>query len=324
MDDTGRRRFSGRVGERWVIRYRLADGSATDATGWLEAGTVDRLRMTTRHGEVVEIALDRVVAARRAPVAYGGPDPARTGADELEQIAAQAWIADSAPLGEWKLRAGGGFTRRANSCLAVGDPGRPLAEALTRVAGYAAEHQIPARVQVVEGSTEDEAIRAQGWQPEPVAVAVLAVRLDRWLGPDPPDPIVNVSATLTSDWEEAYPRARPVAAGESALAYRLLTSARPRVFASLADGGRLVAIGRGQVTSGWLGISAVWVEPAHRRTGQAARVMRGLGNWAARLGARWAYAQVATSNDAALGAYQRIGFVPHHRYLYRTPPHLRT
>ena len=27
------------------------------------------------------------------------------------------------PLGEWTLRAGGGFTGRANSCHAVGDPG---------------------------------------------------------------------------------------------------------------------------------------------------------------------------------------------------------
>ena len=51
---------------------------------------------------------------------------------ELEAVAAQGWRApEEAPLGGWLLRAAEGFTGRANSALAVGDPGLPLADALT-------------------------------------------------------------------------------------------------------------------------------------------------------------------------------------------------
>src|SRR3712207_8558779 len=39
------------------------------------------------------------------------------------------------PLGGWLLRAGGGFTGRANTALVAGDPGRPLPEAVEAGAG---------------------------------------------------------------------------------------------------------------------------------------------------------------------------------------------
>ena len=57
--------------------------------------------------------------------------PARSGrygvGHELEQVAAFGWRAqETVRLGEWLLRASGGFTQRANSVLAVGDPGVAL------------------------------------------------------------------------------------------------------------------------------------------------------------------------------------------------------
>ena len=46
---------------------------------------------------------------------------------DLEQRAALGWRAPQEDrLGDWVLRAAGGFTGRANSALAAGDPGRPL------------------------------------------------------------------------------------------------------------------------------------------------------------------------------------------------------
>jgi hypothetical protein len=54
----------------------------------------------------------------------------------LERRALPGWLALHEPLGEWTLRAAGGFTGRANSCLAVGDPGarssRPRASSVRR------------------------------------------------------------------------------------------------------------------------------------------------------------------------------------------------
>ena len=61
-------------------------------------------------------------------------------------------------------------------------------------------------------------------------------------------------------------------------------------------------------------------DPDHRRRGLATAMMAALGHWAARQGARFAYVQVATVNELAIGAYTTLGFAHHHRYHYLAPP----
>src|SRR5438270_176346 len=46
-------------------------------------------------------------------------------------------------LGEWLLRAAGGFTGRANSALAAGDPGMPLPQAVDQVCRWYAARGLP-------------------------------------------------------------------------------------------------------------------------------------------------------------------------------------
>ena len=75
-----------------------------------------------------------------------------------------------------------GFTGRANSCLAVGDPGMAVADAAARIEAYAVAHGIAPLAQVVTGSDEDAALRALGWRETYVATDVLAVRLADLLG----------------------------------------------------------------------------------------------------------------------------------------------
>jgi hypothetical protein len=68
---------------------------------------------------------------------------------ELEAVAARGWRApEEAPLGGWLLRAAEGFTGRANSALAVGDPGMPLADALTGVCDWYAARGLPPMIAV--------------------------------------------------------------------------------------------------------------------------------------------------------------------------------
>ena len=113
------------------------------------------------------------------------------------------------PLGEWTLRAGGGFTGRANSCLAVGDPGCRSPRPRERIVAYAAEHGIAPMAQVVTGSEPESALRALGWVDTYVPTDVLAVRLGRTAGDAPPDPRVGVHRDLEADWWQAYSRSRP-------------------------------------------------------------------------------------------------------------------
>ncbi len=54
-------------------------------------------------------------------------------AEQACRLSNASWPAVHAePLGDWLLRASGGFSARANSVMAIGDPGVPLPEALAR------------------------------------------------------------------------------------------------------------------------------------------------------------------------------------------------
>lgn len=313
-------------GERWVVRVRQADSSATDVVGWLVEVGADAV---TIEGSVDAAApdvpptrstvrLDEVLVARRAPQARGGPDPSRTPADILERLAVEAWAVELAPLGDWVLRSAGGFTGRANSCLAVGDPGTEVDEAARRIEAYAATHGIAPMAQVVSGSTEDAALQAVGWRETYVATDVLTVRLADLLGEHAADPRVGVREELTPGWRAAFDAYRPNDAGP-ALVTRLLDGRRPRAFASAEQDGEVLAIGRGHLAGGWLGVAGVWTRPDRRREGLGTAVVRALGRWAARRDARWCYLQVETANVAAHAAYARLGFTLHHRYHYLAP-----
>lgn len=318
--------LAGTPGERWVVRVRQEDGSASDVVGWL-VGTADDVAVLEglRDPETPStppttwpVPLADVVVARRAPAALGGPAVRRTPPDVLERLGVGAWAVELEPLGDWTLRSAAGFTGRANSCLAVGDPGLPVVEAAAAVEAYAARHGIPPMAQVVTGSAEDAALREVGWAETYVATDVLATRLADLLGEGRPHPRVVVTEELTPAWRAAFDAYRPHRA-DPAVVTRLLDGRRPRAFAVVEVDGEVVALARGHLSDGWLGVAAVWTRPEHRRHGLGTAVVLALGDWAARRGARWCYLQVETENAVAHAAYARLGFTQHHRYHYLAP-----
>lgn len=71
------------------------------------------------------------------------------GIEDLEAVAALGWRApEEERLGGWLLRAAGGFTGRANSALAIGDPGMPLVAATAGVRRWCADRSLPAVIAV--------------------------------------------------------------------------------------------------------------------------------------------------------------------------------
>ena len=186
-------------GERWVVRHRLPDGSATDVIGWLEAVDAASVRLSVVGGAIRVIERMTIVVARRVPPAAGGPHPRRISAEDLERHILPGWLALHEPFGEWTLRSAGGFTGRANSCHAVGDPGVPIVEAAERIIAYAAQHGITPMAQVITGSEPDLALRSVGWIDTYVPTDVLAVRLGELLENRPSDDRVEVHGTLQPD-----------------------------------------------------------------------------------------------------------------------------
>jgi ribosomal protein S18 acetylase RimI-like enzyme len=103
----------------------------------------------------------------------------------------------------------------------------------------------------------------------------------------------------------------------------ILVRADEPVFASVRCDpapGPLAAVARGVVSEGWLVVTAVTVDEAHRRRGLATAVMAALARWARERGGHSCVLQVASSNAGALRLYERLGFTEHHRYHYRLGP----
>jgi N-acetylglutamate synthase len=309
--------------ERWAVRYWLPGGPATDVIGWIEAIDEATVRLATLDSATQVVQRSMIIAARRAPAAAGGLDPRRIRAHDLQQHTVRGWLAWHEPLGEWTLRAGGGFTGRANSCHAVGNPGISTPEAVDRIIAFAAAHDIPPLAQVIEDSPEERALRDLGWISTHQPTLVLVSRLADFLSDRPAEPAVQITERLQPDWELAYQRSRPNSA-DPGIVRMILNGSPPRAFAAVAGWGaddypELVAIARGHRSGDWLGLTSIWTHPDHRQRGLATGMMVRLGYWAARQGARYAYVQVATVNEPAAAAYTKLGFSSHHRYLYLAP-----
>lgn len=93
-----------------------------------------------------------------------------------------------------------------------------------------------------------------------------------------------------------------------------------RGLAGAGASGDVLAVARGALGRGWLGITAVTVSTEHRRRGYGIRLMSALAAWAVERGATAIYLQVAADNHPALSFYRRLGFHHHHDYRYRVGP----
>jgi ribosomal protein S18 acetylase RimI-like enzyme len=243
--------------------------------------------------------------------------------DELEAVAAKGWrAADEAPLGQWLLRAARGFTGRANSALAAGDPGTPLADAVTGVRRWYAARNLPAMVAVPYPlgrpgeSPVDRFLNRQRWSLRPGPAVVMTARAADVAGTGPAER-VDLHPEPGQAWLDLYHyRGQKL----PPIARQLLTSAPFQAFASIRRGREVVAIGRVAVADGWGGLTAVEVHPGHRRTGLATAITAALAGAAADRGAARLYLQVEEHNAAARALYARSGFTDHHGYHYRIAP----
>lgn len=286
------------VGTRVSLRYRLpadAERPMTDVVGHIldpgnHPGAVVRVR--TRHGDIVDVARDDVLAVRVVPEM-----PVRTGEiRNLEHAAALGWPGvEHRWLDGWLLRSGRGVTRRANSAVPLRFSS--FAE-VADVLDWYRNRGLPALV-----SAPDRLIRLPDGIQADAENLVMATDVV---------PSVSVSVAPRPDdaWRRLYQREVPI-----------------DVLTAVVDGhvgfGELAgaAVGRVAVTEApdgtrWAGVSAVHVVESARRRGLARELCAGLLTWAHEHGATRAYVQVVAENTAARALYESMGFVVHHRSRY--------
>ncbi len=285
------------VGTRVSLRYGRPAGSVpplTDVVGHLlETGPT--LRVRTKRGEVVTVALGDVVAIKALAAV-----PVRTrDIRNIEHAAALAWPGTERQwLNGWLLRTTGGHSYRGNSAVPLGVEAG-LGTLPSIVDWYTSRGLTPWL------SAPDRLLRLRSGV-EPHLETVVMVR-DVEHGE--PDPKVTLAPRPDERWRQTYERDLPV---------DVLTAVEGDVvFGSIAG----AAVGRAAVTeaadgSRRVGLSAVRVTDDQRRRGHARTLCTALLAWGFRRGARRAYLQVLVDNAAAITFYESMGFSAHHRSRY--------
>lgn len=245
-------------------------------------------------GDAVTIPLADIVSGKPVP-----PRPSvrhRVSAREAESHTGALWAAvERVELGEWELRFDpapvGRVLKRANSCLAMGDPGTAVLDALDRIETFYAERGRDPLAQVEVGSPEEDAFIAAGWQPLDHGDSEL------WL------------ASLSRVRRSLPPPVRPVD----------LAVSGQRAVASIGAGCDPLAEAHAAIDGDWIGLHGVSVDPAHRRRGLGTTVVAELLEWGAEQGAMTAWLHVETDNTDGRSLWSALGFAPHHGCRYYAP-----
>jgi ribosomal protein S18 acetylase RimI-like enzyme len=308
------------VGRRVTVRHRLDDGVLTDVvgrlTGW-SGGWDGVLEVERRDGTVEVVRAEHVVAAKVVPPEIG--------VEAMQAVAQAGWPPDeTAPLGDWTLRASGGVTGRANSVRVAGRPGAPLDEALDQVTRWYADRGLPPLVQVPVPSAYDVDLSALGWGVARRTVLRTAATAEvRRRATGAAGVVGERSATPSSEWLALVePDLDPDALT------RILARPAEVVFVTARDTltGELLGTGRasaaGSAVGRWAGVTSILTASAARRRGVARAVMAELAAWAEENRCPSTYLQVLAANDAAHGLYDSLGFAVHHAYEYRSPGHV--
>ena len=336
------------VGHRITIRRSIEslDGRQrySDLVGRLVEMTETEIVVSSDRG-VVRIPHTAINAARRMP-----DQRPLSATGQLERVATAGWPApERAMLGDWILRAAGGWTARANSALPIGRPECPIPDAVDAVVAWYTERGLRSAIMVPEpiGGRVSTELRGRGWVTNPSVLMQTAtlddiVRLASAQRAEPENrqsaepenrqdapretrqdapretrqdaPAVRLDAEATAEWLSviaAMPRGLP------AVARDVITGVQRSRFAGVYDqDGSPMAIARGVIAGDdrWLGLSLIEVRPEARRRGLATAVIKALALWAASEGATMAYLQVEERNHDAVALYQRLGFTTHHRY----------
>ncbi|MFQ5615764.1 MAG: GNAT family N-acetyltransferase [Anaerolineales bacterium] len=253
----------------------------------------------------------------------------------IEELAANAWPAETIQIVDgWWLRFNHDVSRRANSVWPNENGGRvPLELRLTLAEAFYARRGLPVRYQICPACLPvglDDVLEARGYTvdaPTAVQIADTSIVLARTMPPPPAGTEVRgVSAfeALTDVWFDTYLRSEGHSERVAAVRKKLLGRIGPRqVYVLIEVGGEPVAVGRGVLERGWVGVFGMSTRPEFRRQGCATAILHVLAKWGKKSGAANMYLQVMENNPGAKALYAMAGFERLYHYHYRQSPHPR-
>ncbi|GIT78865.1 N-acetyltransferase [Leifsonia sp. LS1] len=246
----------------------------------------------------------------------------------LDRLADRGWPAlEREELGPWALRAAGGVTNRANSVLAIGDPGSgDIGEAVDAAERWYAMRALPTVFQVSPASSDALVgeLERRGYREhsetgilvaERAAVAATLLETASGDALDAPSD-VSVAASPPRGWLDTWWAVDGRGGASERATVESILAGGPALYAWAGASADPDAVARLALAEGWGGLYAVATLPRARRRGLARRLAVALAEASGSAGVERLWLQVVAGNAAALALYEGLGFTPSSRYSY--------
>jgi ribosomal protein S18 acetylase RimI-like enzyme len=216
----------------------------------------------------------------------------------------------------WVFREAMGYTKRANSAMALNARGRFTATLDEAERFYAAAGTSTIfRLTPLAGDEPDRILADRGYGVLDETIVMTAALADV----APADAAVTIAQDCTEIWESGYADAHALAPAARRAHRAILERIAPfsKGFAVAWDDGRPVAFGLGVVERGHLGLFDIVTVPDARRKGAARKLVSALMHWGTEKNATAAWLSVIADNERAKPLYAQLGFRETYRYHYR-------
>lgn len=246
-------------------------------------------------------------------------------AQRLDVLSDRAWPGlTTIDVDGWLVRTADGFTKRANSVLALHEPAEvdtaiDQVQELYTARGLAPTFHISDAIRPVDLDTRLEKRGYEVRTPTLNLAAELTTVLEHLRSAPTP---VEVRDSPSEAWLDAWwDIDRPEARERYWDTARQVLTQDTALFAQIpctGGSGSMRAVGRLAVVEDWGGLACLGVRPEARGNGDAGSVIGALARAAQRRGVRFLWLQVVPENEAALRVYERLGFTTIGGYHYRT------
>jgi N-acetylglutamate synthase len=238
---------------------------------------------------------------------------------EIEALAARAWppltLLD---VDGWQLRSAGGLSRRANSAWPRAEGTRlDLDQRLAQVEAFYRQARLDPSVQLSPSTRPrdlESALRARGYTPTPL-VEVRTRRADVLGDLGPPAVLLPVEG-----WLERWVTAAGASSHQRRMAERMLDRTRPEAAYAVVAADGEVAVARGVVDGGWLGLDLLAATAPLTNPAAGAALAAALGHWGATRGAERAWLEVDEDDPAGKALTRALGFRRAFAYRYLVKP----
>lgn len=238
----------------------------------------------------------------------------------LEELCFNAWPALRTVLvGGWVVRLADGHTRRANAASPIHPETLPSGTIIDLVEDLFVRARLDPvyRLTGLQQPEFESSLRARGYVDNDPVVVLRSPPLEG----AHEHPSVTIAPIASDDWlRDALAAYGYESELEPGLRRIFDDIVWPCGFATIRLGDRDVAWGLAVVEADHVGLFDLVVAADYRGNGFGRRLVRSLLGWGHSLGARNAYLQVRTENDAALALYHSLGFTTVYGYRHFVRP----